>query len=341
MIKSRLMDRYKGNLNEDYKAIREKQALIDGAGYGLWEIQGDDSVDFLDSIVTRDVKYLYLDKCFEALMLDDEANLVGAVTVINQNGRYLVMAVPDDADAVIDRMNQKIGSYSVQIVDMTEDNYLFIIEGQRVWKSVADILDYPIENVALRDCTEIGYEGTQLIMIRIGKTGEYAYTFIGEEEKAVSLAHKFLEAYDDMSVVADEAVKICMMETNYPIILKDQNIGVLEMAYQWHIQFEKTEYSGYQKLMELFESKPERLAVGICYDDQQKLDGSELMIDGQKVGSVIMSGYDPGLDKMIGYALVDSDMAVSGISLMAGDIEIQTISVPFLRPESWNLPMEE
>ncbi|MGW2195931.1 hypothetical protein ACWCSH_26790, partial [Streptosporangium sp. NPDC001682] len=43
---------------EEYKALRERAALLDLSGLGLIEISGDGAVDFAQRVLARDVEYL-------------------------------------------------------------------------------------------------------------------------------------------------------------------------------------------------------------------------------------------------------------------------------------------
>ena len=127
-------------------------------------------------------------------------------------------------------------------------------------------------------------------------------------------------------------------------MLDTENSTVFELGLAWFTQFEKEDYIGHDKLKELFaEEKAYGMVAFKGLGAKSAEIGAKILLEGEEVGSVIESCYDPKLDTVIGTAKLRQDLAVAGIELTlkdaAGESEIETVAQPFIRPLSWDQPI--
>ena len=97
--------------------------------------------------------------------------------------------------------------------------------------------------------------------------------------------------------------------------------------------------------MSQFEEKLTKCCVGFVAENATEIaTDSEVYLEDELVGKVIYSKYDPALNGVLGYLLLDIKVAVSGIPLTikANDnsVTVMTVSSPFVRPLSWDSQME-
>ena len=71
--------------------------------------------------------------------------------------------------------------------------------------------------------------------------------------------------------------------------------------------------------------------------------GAKILLEGEEIGCVIESCFDPKLDTVIGTAKLRQDLAEAGIELTlndaGGESQIETVAQPFIRPLSWDQPI--
>ena len=96
--------------------------------------------------------------------------------------------------------------------------------------------------------------------------------------------------------------------------------------------------------MELFEGEKEYGAAAFKGVGAKSAEiGSPILLEGEEVGCVLECCYDPKLDAVIGTAKLRQDLAVAGIELTLkgadGEIQIETVAQPFIRPLSWDQPI--
>ena len=336
------------DVETEYNVFRHGIALVDGVGYAMLKIEGDNVIEEIDALVTKDIRYLNPGKIAECFFLNENAEALGISYIVNDDDTILVLVPPENAEAITAWIKEKLGD-SLNITDMTSDNHLLFIEGEKSWKIAKEVFEFPIETLPLRDMVKVEYSSNNIMLSRIGRSGEYGYAMIGSHDAIHSIAEHLLNTYsnDNLAWCGTEAMSVCMLEVNQPLIndssVKEGNI--FELAYQWFVQFDKEDYCGRDVLMSQFEEKLTKCCVGFVAENVTEIaTDSEVYLEDELVGKVIYSKYDPALNGVLGYLLLDIKVAVSGIPLTikANDSSAtaMTVSSPFVRPLSWDSQME-
>lgn len=328
----------------EYEVFRHGVALVDGIGYAILKLEGENVIEEVDAYVTKDIRYLNSGKIAECFFLNENAEALGLAYVCNDDDTVVLLVPPENAAAVTAWVQEKLGD-CVKISDMTQDNHLIFMEGEKSWKVAKEIFDFPIETLPLRDMVRVDFASEKIMLSRIGRSGEYGYAMLGSNDVIHKLAEALLNDYS-LTWCGTDALDVCMVEVNQPIIneatVKQANL--LEMGYQWFVQFDKEEYCGRDVLMEQFEQKLEKSCVGFVAANASEIpDGSEVYLEDEAVGKVVYSKFDPALNGVLGYLLLEARVAVSGIPLTVkadGDVAVVTVSSPFVRPLSWDSQME-
>ncbi len=336
------------DVETEYNVFRHGIALVDGIGYSMLKIEGEQVIDEIDTLVTKDIRYLNPGKIAECFFLNEQADILGIAYVMNDDDAIIVLVPPENAATVTEWIAKKIGS-KLKITDLTQENHLIFIEGEKSWKIAKEVFEFPIETLPLRDMVKVDYDSQEIMLARIGRSGEYGYAMIGSQKIIHQLTQALLHTYapKGLSWCGTEALNVCMLEVNQPLInetsLKFGNM--FELAYQWFVQFDKENYCGRDVLISQFEEKLEKCCVGFVAAGANAVSAnSEVYLDDEAVGKVIYGKYDPALNGVLGYLLLNIKVAVSGIPLTvklnADAIPVTTVSSPFVRPVSWDSQME-
>ncbi|MBQ9064502.1 MAG: aminomethyltransferase family protein [Blautia sp.] len=337
-------------LEEGYKRIREGFAFVDGSVFGMYRISGDSAADTLDRLAARDIAYLNIETVSEALVLDDDAKALGVPYICRLDEDFIVLTPPgcEKAGAWI---CDKCAEDGVEVADLKEEKSLLFIEGPSSYKPVREVLGVDVDLLPVRGITQVDdWNGFALTVMRIGRSNEYAYAIAGDDEailKAVEECGEYASSNGiEAGFASEEAMEVCMMETNQPNfkMLDTDNSNVFELGLTWFTQYEKVEYIGHDKLMELFEGEKEYGAAAFKGVGAKSAEiGSPILLEGEEVGCVLECCYDPKLDAVIGTAKLRQDLAVAGIELTLkgadGEIQIETVAQPFIRPLSWDQPI--
>lgn len=334
-------------VEKEYDTIRKHVGIIDGFGLGVFQVKGDGAAEFLDGLTTRDIAYLNPGKVSECFFLDEKAEALGLAYVMNNETDFLVLVSPENAQGIWNWLEEN-KSDDVELVNLTEEQVMFFLEGAFSWKMVRELLEFPVETVALRDSAPVSYDGKDFTMIRIGRSGEYGYAFLGKPEDTKALLVAFKDRFgEELGFCGSNVLEICMMEVLQPSFVypERESLNLFESGNQWFVQYDKEEYTGHDRLMEQFQEELESRCVGfLAKDTKEDLEGCKVYLDGEEVGVVQKAVYSYGLEGVLGKLLVKDEISVSGIAVEiekdGQKITADTVSAPYLRPVSWDTVME-
>lgn len=339
------------NVEDEYNAVRNDNAIIDGSGYAIVKVTGDGAVSFLDALATKDIQFLNIDTLAECLFLNDEAKALGAVWVVRGDEDYYAVIPPESAKEVIAWMDEKKPD-DVELENVDEIKALIFIEGRKAWKITQEVLSIDANSIPFRGVQEIAdYRGSQILLARIGRTGEYGYLIMGAPEGVETFVKESFDFAKEnglkLSFCGSDAEEICMLETRQPNFKyeNDRAGNVFELSQQWLIQFEKEGYFGAEALKDCFAGELAAESVGFsCKDNANIPAGSKIFLEDEEIGCVVYALKSPGAKATLGIAKLNIEYAVSGIVLSVDadgtKYEIETISSPFVRPMSWDEKME-
>ena len=243
---------------------------------------------------------------------------------------------------------EKCGAEGAEAADLKEEKSLLFIEGPAAYKPVREVLGVDVDLLPIRGITQVDdWKGYALTVMRIGRSNEYAYAIVANDEAILKAVEECGAYAKDNGIEAgfasEEAMQVCMIETNQPNfkMLDTENSSVFELGLAWFVQYEKEDYIGHDRLKELFAGEKAYGAVAFKGLGAKSTEiGAKLLLEGEEVGCVTEACYDPKLDTVIGMAKLRQDLAVAGIELTlkdaAGESQVETVAQPFIRPLSWD-----
>lgn len=338
---------YYVSVEDEYHAIRDNVGIVDGGSFGLYQIEGEDATNFLDKITTKEIVYMIAGMTVECLMLDDNANVLGMVFVQKIDEQYLVI-VPPESNLVIKKWLFDKVEGNCNILDISEEKGFLFIEGRKAWKLIKDTIDFDVESLVLRGIREVEYENDKLLLSRLSRTGEYGYTVMGNKETLAKFLDKCFELREQYGIqlCGKRAIEICMLEIRAINAEYEtpQEGSIFELAQQWLVSYGKENYIGYDALQDLLNQEKAEGTVGFVCDKEFEINpGDKVFLEEEYIGKVIYNFFSYGLDMNLGIAKLRNDLAVSGIPLTIKkdtiEVQIKTVSSPFLRPKSWDEAM--
>lgn len=331
---------------KEYNALRHEAVIIEGVGYEIIKISGENAESFLNKYLTKDLIFMNSGSIIECMIMNEASEVLAFAFVCKFDNYFYLLIQPERQKSIFEVFSNTVEE-KVNI-ELLENESLFFIEGPKSWKLVRDIFNVEVEAVALRTFIETSINSKAITVARIGRTGEYGYALLADvqicKELVESCLHNSLEI--NCCFCGFTALYLAMLEIHQPNLLLEnsKSWNIFELGYQWFIQYDKKDYIGYEMLFNNYTKGQQWKAVGfICQHTFPFMSGEKIYLYNECVGQVLYSLYNPDRHCVIGISMLNEKVAVSGIELIVNVKEehlIRTISSPFVRPLSWDEKIE-
>jgi glycine cleavage system aminomethyltransferase T len=333
-----------GSLEAEHNALRMSSALLDFSALGRISVSGSGAMDFLQHQVARDIAYLFPERCLTTLMLDDDATPVDVVVIYKVQGGYVLETSIGRGQATLARLREQAPP-GIEVADLSGTHASVGLEGPFCWQVLSQVFDPQLTGLTFQAVQQSAWEGHEVLVSRLGFTGEYGYKF----DLSVDAARKlWARLAEEVSPVGYEALEVAMLEVRQPLLHREvgEDGNVMRCGLNWLVELEKDDYVGRDALEAQRDAGADRLPVGFVVEGTSApSSGASVTAAGEvALGTVVHSRHSPFLGKVIGIAQVDAEWAASGLELEVeldsqGTVGLRTTSSPFLIPLSWKVPI--
>ena len=273
---------------------------------GLIAVRGSEAVQFLDGMITNDVKTLEDGAVMHAAFPNAQGRLIGVVRVTRNADRFLIETENATRQKVFDNLFRFTMAGDFQVEDLSDEyNYIRVFD-----RSFIPITPPFIEFDRKR--------GTEYFVHR-----DDAPDFVGELK------------YLDAATVSEDLFEVLRIEGGTPLygIDMDENTIVPELGIDEMISYTKGCYVGQEIIARIhFRGHVAKRFSGLIGDEKSCLKaGSEISTkDGKSAGRLTSVTVSPKLQKAIGLGYVRFEHLAEGTELLAGDTAVQVTGLPFV-----------
>lgn len=339
------MKRVITDVTEEYEALRHATGLVNYEGIGRYTVAGAGAATFLDHVATRTVDFLLEGQITNALLLRPDGTIVAETLVHCLGEEYLVEVWPAQAREAGEHLMAAAASRDdVTVVDAGVTHRVLGIEGPESFRIADKLLPFSVASMAYSSAATAAFNGSDVLISRTGVTAEYGFKFHVPAEHADELWKEFENA--GAQEVGLDALDICRMESRFVNLERESGaVPVLptEVGLQWMVDL-NGEFVGVDALREagtVSERRP------VCWQADTGTEaaqvwpaGTPVAVADQTVGEISHAVWSPSLNRVIGVAHVDAEVAASGQEFTVEDRPIQTVSAPFLVATSFRVTME-
>lgn len=301
---------YEGIIKE-HNMVREKAGIFDVSHMGEVEVRGQRAEEFVQYLVTNDVKKMGEEQVQYNLMCYPDGGVVDDLLVYKYSTTHyflVVNAANVDKDFAWIKENAFKG---LDIKNLSEEYVQMAVQGPKAQEIVQKISDIDLNSIKFFWFKpEVKLAGISCLVSRTGYTGEDGFEIYLSPEKACELWEKLLQAGgEEISPIGLGARDSLRFEAKLPLYGQeiDKDITPLEAKLGFFVKLNTDNFIGKEVLVKQKEEKPSRIQVefemvgkGIARSHY------EIEKDGQKIGLVTSGMYSPTLGKNIGLALIDS-----------------------------------
>jgi folate-binding protein YgfZ len=275
---------------------------------GLISVRGTEAVQFLDGMITNDMKTLEDGALMRAAFPNAQGRLLAVVRVTRNGDRFLIETEDATRQKVFDTLFRFTMAGDFQVEDLSEE-YSYI----RVYDRSFIPITPPFIEFDRKGGTEYFVHS------------EDAPDFVGEL--------KYLDAVS----VTPELFEVLRIESGTPLygVDMDENTIVPELGIEEMISYTKGCYIGQEIIARIhFRGHVAKRLTGIVSHDGSDgmKPGVELTTkEGKNAGRITSVTMSPKLQKAIGLAYVRYDHLADGTELLAGDDSVEVTSLPFFK----------
>jgi aminomethyltransferase len=309
-----------GDPLREYQAIREGNGgLLDLSARGRIRVSGSEAVQFLNGLITNDMKTLAEHRWMLAAFPNVHGRLIAAVRVIRcedvqQGPTFVLDTEPETHASVLQTIERYTLAGDFHVMDVTADTALLSLQG----RGAAEIFR---RAVGVRVGAQpygtqlIESEKHEIIAVRATHTGEDGLDLTIAAHRATGLWQERLHA--GAQSVGFEALEILRIEAGIPRfgVDMDENLVVSETNLDEAISFTKGCYVGQEIIARIkYRGHVAKKITGVIFDEKIDLQPGTLVrgSDDKEIGRLTSIAYSPRLRSTIALGVLKYQYLSSG-----------------------------
>ena len=242
----------------EYFAIRNSTAVFDLTPMTKYRITGPDSLDYIDRLVTRDMRKIKPGRVAYAVWCDDQGQVIDDGTIFHlKEGEYRLCS----QERHMEWLTAAAIGLDVKIKEETADIAALAVQGPTSYSVLKKLGLDGVENLKLFGLMNFDFEGTALMVSRTGYTGDLGYELWLDPSKAEALWDALFEAGRNYGIMAigTAALEQSRIEAGYLAAYEDflpalatvrtgRSRSPFELGLSWLVDFKKPNFNGRRAL---------------------------------------------------------------------------------------------
>ncbi|MGI8654826.1 MAG: aminomethyltransferase family protein [Pyrinomonadaceae bacterium] len=301
----------------EYNAVREGHGagIIDLSSRGRVRVSGTEAVQFLNGLVTNDVKTLQPNTWMTAAFPNAQGRLVAPARILRIEDSFLI----DTDAATSERVRKTLERFTLagdfRVADIAKETVLLSLQGERAAEIIANLFDQSTSHIAPWHALQTSWREHQIIIMRATHTNENGFDLFVPTEAAQALWTAFQGAAGARPIGYDvyETLRIEAGIPRYGVDMDETNVVTESLAEDEAVSYQKGCYIGQEIIARIhWRGHVAKKLTGLVFDEgAQNLSpmiGAKLKsADGKEIGRVTSQTFSPRLDKAIALAYVKYD----------------------------------
>jgi folate-binding protein YgfZ len=353
-----------GDVLLEYAAVRERGCgVIDLSSRGRILVSGTEAVQFLNGLITNDMKTLDVNAWMPAAFPNVQGRLIASVRVLRLMNEgtdkkvspiFLIDSEAATHEIVLKTIERFTLAGDFHVKDVTGETAMLSVQGKRATDIVRSVLGDPAAGVAANQLTQIAYDSAgsmsgepvtspslgsnQVTVVRASHTGADGFDLVVNADQGGRLWDVLQNA--GVRPVGHEALEILRIEAGVPRYgadMDETNI-VTEAAQDDAVSYTKGCYVGQEIIARIkYRGHVARKLSGVTFDQAAKVavGATANSEDDKEVGRVTSVTYSPHLGRTIALAYLKYDYLAAGtrlkISSGSEDFAAHVSELPFVR----------
>ena len=327
-----------------YSAVREGGAgVIDFSSRGRIEVSGSEAVQFLNGLITNDVKALEENAWMRAAFPNVQGRLIAEARVLHlAHGRYLFDTEAATHRSVLKTLERFTLAGDFHVRDLTSETAHLSIQGVRSPEIVEATLGGEASRTKRGRVTNGVWDGQDLYVVRATHTAEDGFDLFMGASTIASLRDAFIAR--GATPVGAEALEILRIEAGIPrfnVDMDETNV-VLEALLDDAVSFTKGCYVGQEIIARIhWRGHVAKKLCGLSFDGRVEAHPGDRVRtpEGKEIGRITSVAFSSRLNHSIALGYVKYDYLKPGteVRVLSNEVELKArvAELPFVRG-SWS-----
>ena len=237
-----------GDVSAEHNAVRSSAGLIDLSFCGCLKIWGTESVQFLNGLVSNDVKTLAPGKGMRAAFLTPHGKVRALCRVLNLGQEFLVINDPQTHSKVFGYVSPFTHAGDFKVEDVSEKYRLLSVQGPQSHLVMKEVCFEPVPQLDEHDWFETLIAGQRALVVRSTRTGESGFDIFVAEPAMTDVWDFILlkGRFHSLSPIGLRAADSLRIEAGIPVygVDVDETNMLLETGLADAVSFNKGCYPG-------------------------------------------------------------------------------------------------
>jgi len=327
----------------EHKHVRDKAGLIDLSSHGSILVGGKESIQFLNGLVTNDVKTLAQGRGMNAAFLTGHGKVKALCRVFGLDSQYLVVNDPQTHKKIFDYVFPFTFAGDFSAEDTSARYRMLSVQGPGSLSVLKEVCFEPIPQLAENDWIQTIVAGHNVLVIRASHTGEVGYDILAAEDGLTDIWDFLLlkGEFHDIRPVGSAALDTLRIEAGIPVygVDVDESNMMLETGLADAVSFKKGCYTGQEAVaMATYRGHvSKRLSGLIVASDTAPAHGDKIIWPetSKEIGYITSAITSPTMAKTIALGYIKYGFFDPGTALevMSADTAVPAIvtQLPFQR----------
>jgi folate-binding protein YgfZ len=348
-----------GDVLLEYAAVRECGAgLLDLSSRGRILVGGTEAVQFLNGLITNDMKTLAVGSWMPAAFPNVQGRLIASVRVVRLadevNGTdknvcpaFLLDTEAETHEQVLKTIQRFTFAGDFRVTDITNQTALISLQGKTAPEVMRSILGEKAASLAVNrtmQIVQIAQQGEvtgdvfdRVTVLRATHTGEHGFDLIVNSEQAPGIWKALQKA--GARPLGYEALEILRIEAGHPRYGVDMDeTNVVTEALDDAVSYTKGCYIGQEIIARIkYRGHVAKRLSGVLFDGPARVAAGATIksAEDKEIGRITSSTYSPHLGRTVALGYLKYDFTAPGTSVAVisgeGKLPGQVIELPFLR----------
>lgn len=325
------------SIKEEHEAVRTKAGLFDVSHMGEVFVSGQDSLAFLQQLLTNDISKLVPGKAMYSAMCYEDGGTVDDLLVYQlAENSYLLVVNASNIEKDVEWMNKHLTG-DVQIDNQSNEWGLLALQGPLAESILQRLTETDLSTLKFFNFVEGQVAGRDVIISRTGYTGEDGFELYAKNDELAVLWETILDEgkEDGLLPVGLGARDTLRFEACLPLYGQElsKDISPLEAGIGFAVKLAKDSFIGKEAIEE--KGKPRKLVGVEMIDKGIPRHGYPVYVGDTLIGEVTTGTQSPTLKKNIGLALVNSEYTELGqeveVEVRNKRLKAVVVSTPFYK----------